>query len=131
MSPVGQTSRLTSVVEHLRDALVQRGHDHIAEQSIETCQQQSTQHHGDEDLDGGVDVTLARAIGRGKADGVGADGIDGVLDWDSSFSDLDMKKAPGQVLISQAHIHFLLGCKLDLLEADAVAVIELTAAFIV
>ena len=51
--------------------------------------------------------------------------------WDSSFSDLDMKKAPGQVLISQAHIHFLLGCKLDLLEADAVAVIELTAAFIV
>jgi len=61
VSPVGQTSRLTSVVEHLRNALVQRGHDHIAEQSIETCQQQSTQHHGDEDLDGGVDVTLARA----------------------------------------------------------------------
>ena len=31
-----------------------------------------------------------------------------------------MKKAPGQVLISQAHIHFLLGCKLDLPEADTV-----------
>ena len=51
--------------------------------------------------------------------------------WDSSFSDLDMKKAPGQVLISQVHIHFLLGRKLDLLEADAVAVIELAAAFVV
>ena len=42
-----------------------------------------------------------------------------------------MKKAPSQVLISQAYIHFPLGCKLDLLEADAVAVIELTAAFVV
>ena len=54
-----------------------------------------------------------------------------IRNWESSFSDLDMKKAPGQVLISQVHIHFLLGCKLDLLEADAVAVIELTAAFVV
>ena len=42
-----------------------------------------------------------------------------------------MKKAPSQVLISQAYIHFLLGCKLDLLEADTVAVVELAAAGVV
>jgi len=37
-------------------------------------QQQRAQHHGDEDLDGGVDVALTGAAGGGKADGLGADG---------------------------------------------------------
>ena len=38
-----------------------------------------------------------------------------------------MKKAPGRVLNSRTQIHFLLGCKLDLPEADTVAVVELAA----
>ena len=60
------------VVEHILDTLVQRGHDHIAEQSVEARQQQR-QHHSDEDLDGSVDVALTGAAGGGKADGLGAD----------------------------------------------------------
>ena len=35
------------------------------------------------------------------------------------------------MLISQAYIHFLLGCKLDLPEADTVAVVELAAVGVV
>ena len=42
-----------------------------------------------------------------------------------------MKKAPGQVLVSQTHIHFLLRCKLYLPEADTVAVVELAAVGVV
>ena len=76
----GSAAQRAGVVEHILDTLVQRGHDHIAEQSVEASQQQSTQHHGDEDLDGGVDVALTGAAGGSEADGVGADGIDGVLD---------------------------------------------------
>ena len=54
----GSAAQRAGVVEHILDTLVQGGHDHIAEQSVEARQQQSAQHHGDEDLDGGVDVAL-------------------------------------------------------------------------
>ena len=74
------SAQRAGVVEHILDTLVQGGHDHIAEQSVEARQQQSAQHHGDEALDGGVDVALTGAAGGGKADGLGADGIGGVLD---------------------------------------------------
>ena len=67
----GSAAQRAGVVEHILDALVQGGHDHIAEQSVEARQQQRAQHHGDEDLDGGVDVALTGATCRGKADGVG------------------------------------------------------------
>ena len=76
----GSAAQRAGVVEHILDTLVQGGHDYIAEQSVEASQQQSTQHHGDEDLDGGVDVALTGAAGGGKADGLGADGIGSVLD---------------------------------------------------
>ena len=42
-----------------------------------------------------------------------------------------MKKAPGRVLNSRTQIHFLPRCKLDLPEADTVAVVELAAAGVV
>lgn len=59
----GSAAQRAGVVEHILDALVQGGHDHIAEQSVEARQQQSAQHHGNEDLDGGVDVALTGAAG--------------------------------------------------------------------
>ena len=36
-----------------------------------------------------------------------------------------MKKAPGRVLNSRTQIHFLLGCKLDLPEADSSSTSEM------
>mgnify|MGYP007022504549 FL=1 len=43
----GSAAQRAGVVEHILDTLVQGGHDHIAEQSVEARQQQRAQHHGD------------------------------------------------------------------------------------
>ena len=61
------------VVEHFLHALGHGGQDGVPEQGVQAGQEQSTQHHGDQDLDGGIDVALAAgaAEGGGQA-GTGA-----------------------------------------------------------
>lgn len=71
------------VNEELLNLLSHSGHDGGVEERIETCEQESTDDNGDEDLDAGIDV----AFGLHVLDcGLGADGHFGCLVLDISLS---------------------------------------------
>ena len=50
--------RLALEVEEILDLLSHSGHDGGVEESIQTAEQESTDHDGDQNLDAGIDVTL-------------------------------------------------------------------------
>ena len=57
-----QAAGLTGIVEHLLDAVYQRGQHRVLEQGIQAGQQECAEHHCDQDLDRRVNIALAGTL---------------------------------------------------------------------
>ena len=73
------------VVEQILHLLGDGGHNGVVEERIETCEQESADNNGDQDLDAGIDVAFGLNVVNG---GLGADGelIELVLDFVEKLS---------------------------------------------